>query len=153
MSSTSASAVEQGNCQSRGRWRGCGRSSRAHWSGFNIAAMVLGFVIFWPIGLVVLGWILSGRNVQELPGAVRHLWSTVFDRNGDSQAGGFGNSVFRDYQQTQYDRISEIKEEIKARSRRFSEFRSDAKRRADQEEFDRFMASSPDNGKVHHADK
>ena len=53
------------------------------------------------------------------------------------------NVVFNEYQQTQYDRIREIKEEIKSRANRFSEFRMDAKRRADQEEFNRFMASGP----------
>jgi len=158
-SSTSGSTVEQGNYAPWGRWKNCGsgsgegraRGHRAQWSGFNIAAMVLGFVFFWPIGLIVLGWILSGRHVQELPGAVRQLWFTVFDKRGNSS--GSGNCVFHDYQQTQYDRIREIKEEIKARSHRFSEFRSDAKRRADQEEFDRFMASSPSSGTVSRDDQ
>ena len=152
MSTTSGSAVEQGSQAPWSYWKGCAQRSgngacgtgRARWSGVNIAAMVLGFVFFWPIGLIVLGWILSGRNVQELPGAVRHLWSTLFDKSGDSVAGG--NVVFHEYQQTQYDRIREIKEEIKARTQRFNEFRSDAKRRADQEEFDRFMSSSPNSG-------
>ena len=44
--------------------------------------------------------------------------------------------------QTQYDRIREIKAEIKERSRRCDDFRADAKR-ADQEAFNQFMASSP----------
>ena len=57
------------------------------------------------------------------------------------------NSVFDEFQQTQYDRIAEIKEEIKERSRRFSEFRFDVKRRAEQEEFSQFMASHPDTDK------
>ena len=160
MSSTSGSAVGQGSYAPWSYWRGCGRGAgegrgrahRARWSGFNIAAMVLGFVVFWPIGLIVLGWILSGRHVQELPGAIRQLWSTVFDKSGDS-ADNSGNSVFHDYQQTQYDRIREIKEEIKSRSHRFSDFRSDTKRRADQEEFDRFMASSPGSGNVGRVDQ
>lgn len=160
MSSTSGSAVEQGNSAPWSSWAGCSRKSsfgrngqhRARWSGFNIAAMVLGFIFFWPVGLVVLGWILSGRNVQELPEAVRHLWSKIFERGSDS-ADQFGNSVFNDYQQTQYDRIREIKEEIKSRAQRFGEFRSEAKRRADQEEFDRFMASSPTAGGADRAEQ
>ena len=159
MSSSSGSAVEQGSYVPWSHWKGCGRgagegrgrSDRAKWSSFNIAAMVLGFVFFWPIGLIVLGWILSGRHVQELPGAIRQLWSTVFDKSDDSVSNS-GNSVFHDYQQTQYDRIREIKEEIKVRSHRFGEFRSNAKRRADQEEFDQFMASSPGSGSADRAD-
>ncbi len=53
------------------------------------------------------------------------------------------NVVFSEYQQTQYDRIREIKDEIKSRSKRFNDFRASAKRRADQEEFNQFMADSP----------
>ena len=53
------------------------------------------------------------------------------------------NVVFNEYQQTQYDRVNEIKEEIKVRAKRFYEFRSDAKRRADAEEFNNFMSNSP----------
>ena len=51
--------------------------------------------------------------------------------------------MFNAFQQTQYDRIAEIKEEIRERSRRFTEYRADAQRRADEEEFNRFMANSP----------
>ena len=59
------------------------------------------------------------------------------------EASGTGNQVFNEYQQTQFDRIREIKDEIKERARRFADFRSDAKRRADEEEFRRFMDDSP----------
>lgn len=142
MSSTNGNTVGHRSGQS---WSACGghwgRSAR--WSGVNIAAMVVGFVFFWPVGLVVLFWILSGRNVQELPGAVREQWGRLFSGNSEYREyrAGSDNVVFNDYQQTQYDRIREIKEEIKSRARRFGEFRMDARRRADQEEFDRFMAN------------
>ena len=66
-----------------------------------------------------------------------------FKRGGGRAAQGSDNEIFNEYQQTQYDRISEIKEEIRTRARRFAEFRSDAKRRADEEEFRRFMDDSP----------
>jgi len=104
--------------------------------------MVLSFVFFWPIGLVVLFWIMSGRNVQELPGAVKAKWHEF---TGAAQGFGdrSGNSVFNDFQQTQYDRINEIKDEIKTRAERFKEFKADAQKRADQDEFNRFMANSP----------
>ena len=123
--------------------REAGRSGR--WTTINIAAMVVGFVLFWPVGLVVLFWIYSGRDVQDLPGAVREQWGRMF--NGTQRTSGDSdNVVFNDYQQTQYDRIREIKEEIKSRARRFGEFRMDARRRADQEEFDRFMANGSKTG-------
>jgi len=116
---------------------GSGWGKRGNWSGFNIAAMVVGFVFFWPIGLVILYWIIKGNDVRTLPAAVREKW-TIF--SGGSRS---GNVIFEEYQQTQYDRIREIKEEIRERGHRFANFREDAQRRADQEEFNRFMASSP----------
>ena len=120
-----------------------GRCSKGRWTPMNIAAMVLGFVCFWPVGLLVLFWILSGRNVQDLPEAVREKWQQFFGDTSNKRRGSSDNIVFDEYQQTQYDRINEIREEIKARHARFQAFRMDAKRRADEEEFNRFMASKP----------
>lgn len=109
--------------------------------------MVMGFVIFWPIGLFILFWIITGRNVRDLPEGVQDMWNKI--------TGGWGtksrvssdqtsnNTVFNEYQQTQHDRIREIHEEIKERSSRFQDFREDAKRRADEEEFNRFMNQAP----------
>lgn len=125
---------------SHGNFKGCGKG---HWSGANIFAMVLGFVIFPPLGLVVLFWTLAGHPIQELPEAVRNKWQQFKSSGGKAGHGHSDNVVFNEYQQTQYDRIREIKEEIGNRAERFKTFRSDAKRRADQEEFDRFMSDSP----------
>ena len=41
------------------RWRRGG----SRWTPFEIVAMVLGFIVFWPIGLAVLGYkFWQGRN-------------------------------------------------------------------------------------------
>ena len=130
-----------------GRGYGKGSCSKANWSPLNIAAMVFAFVLFWPIGLFVLYWNISGRDARDLPGAVKEKWSSMFNRNSSSResAGSTShNSVFEEFQQTQYDRITEIKEEIKERAKRFNEYRSDAKRREEEEEFNKFMANRPD---------
>lgn len=133
-----------GSQSHRESWGGCGGrlTSRANWSGINIAAMVVGFVFFWPIGLFVLYWILTGRDARDIPAAAKEKWTSMFGQRGKTGA-DIDNVVFHDYQQTQYDRIREIKDEIKERAQRFADFRRDAKRRADQEEFNQFMASSP----------
>jgi len=133
-----------------GRGYGKGSCSKGNWSPLNIGAMVVGFVLFWPIGLLVLYWNISGRDARDLPGAVKQKWSSLFNRTGTKQedfSATAHNTVFEEFQQTQYDRIAEIKEEIKERARRFNEFRSDAKRRAEEEEFNKFMASNPDKEK------
>ncbi len=51
------------------------------------------------------------------------------------------NEIFDEYQQTQYDRVRELKDEIKNRARNFRVFKTDAKRREDEVEFNAFMSS------------
>ncbi len=145
MSLSSGSSVEhsgQSSC-SFGPFFGSERSQKAQWSGSNIAILVLSLVLFWPVGLVVLYWIMTGRNAVDLPRAVKETVSGLWGSSGHRDRNT--NVVFDEYQQTQYDRIKEIKDEIRARSRRFEEFRHSAKRRADEEEFNQFMASAPDS--------
>ena len=126
------------------------------WSAPNVLGVVVGFVVFGPLGLFVLGWVLSGREVLALPGAARRAWHALFGGpDGDGLFGGAGrapfaersrtgNVVFDDYQRTQHERIREIRQEIAMRSRRFAEFRTAARRHADEAEFERFMASAPE---------
>ena len=122
------------------RGRACNGSK---WSGTNIIAMVLGFVFFWPIGLLVLFWILTGRNAVDLPAAIKAKWKALrsgadIDLNFKFESSS-DNVVFNEYQQTQYDKIREIKHEISERSKRFSNWREDAQRRVDEAEFEAFM--------------
>ena len=123
--------------------KGC--CTKGNWSGFNIAVMVIGFVLFWPVGLLILYWNITGRNLKDLPGAVQEKWSAMFNGSWSSSKGNDNmkgvNSIFDEFQQTQYDRITEIKDEIKNRARSFKDFRSNAKRRADEAEFKEFMSS------------
>lgn len=122
-----------------------------NWSAANIAAMVIGFVVFWPVGLLILFWNISGRDIRDLPAMIRRKWSAVFGGttgvNGRYAYSSSENSVFDEYQDTQYDRIKEIKEEIKHRAERFREFRSNARRRAEEKEFNDFMSSNPGHEK------
>lgn len=151
MSTTSTPTVGPAD---RHCWKtGSGHDARqSNWSAINILTMVVGFVIFWPLGLFMIYWIVTGRHASELPAASRRLWSRL---SGLWSSGGFRftghdsvetshNAVFDRFQQTQYDRISEIRDEINERARRFAEFRAQARERSDAEEFNQFMASSPE---------
>ena len=146
MTSTSNSADQRADTGKGGHSR-CKRSGDANWSGANIAAMVVGFMLFWPIGLFMLFWILIGQDVRSLPETIRQQWSKVvgfWDGNSCQRAQhSTENVVFNEFQQTQYERIREIKEELKERARRFRDFRANSRRRADEEEFNRFMNDAP----------
>ena len=145
MTSADNTINNMGNSKSRySRKRGfCGKGScrKGNWSGLNIAAMVIGFVLFWPLGLVVLYWNISGRNIQDLPPAIQEKWNMMFNGVKKHKDSDGDNSVFDEFQQTQYDRIHEIKEEIKTRASNFRNFKSAAKRKADEAEFKEFMSS------------
>ena len=144
--STTINMSDDDNFSSNHR-RGYGKRSwrKGKWSTMNIAAMVLGFVFFWPAGLFLLFWIISGRNVKELPHAIQNLWNKVFSGSERPMKGSTDNSIFNEFQQTQFDRIREIKDEIKDRAQRFGDFRTDAKRKADEDEFKNFMANRQTN--------
>lgn len=120
---------------------------RGKWTPTNIIALIFAFILAWPIGLFILFWILTGRHVGELFSMVKSFLVKNFGTADEFQctegASFSDNVIFNEYQQTQYDRVKEIKEEIKERKHRFRNFRSEAKRRADQEEFDNFMSNGP----------
>lgn len=146
MSSSSTATHEQSSYKMHMSCNGA--SKCGNWSGINIAAMVLGFVFFWPVGLIILFWILTGNHVKDLPQAIRYHWSNLsgYWRATDGFSNGKSdNVVFNEYQQTQYDRIHELKEEIKSRAQRFKDYRANAKRHADEEEFNQFMSDGPNN--------
>lgn len=138
------SPINKGTSASRMKNYSEGRCG-GNWSVINIAAMVTAFVFFWPLGLFMVYWICTGRDATELPGKVRELVNQF--RGKEFVAGSSAdNVVFYEYQQTQYDRIREIKAEIGERSNRFKAFRDEQKRKKDQDEFNLFMTLSPAKG-------
>ena len=149
MSSTNGSTIDSSGQKSyRHSYNRSGKGccAKGNWSPLNIATMVVGFVLFWPVGLVVLYWNIAGRNVKDLPQAVQEKWTDLTqgglfnNMSNSSHDNGSDNSVFNEFQQTQYDRIREIKDEIKNRARNFRDYRADTKRREDESEFRDFMA-------------
>ena len=128
----------QGHC-----FNGKSACGGGHWSAANITAMVVGFIIFAPLGFVVLVWSILGYPIQDLPNWVREKWNRYVVGSVARPIKDYENVVFKDYQQTQYDRIREIKEEIRKRAEAFGNFRANAQRRKDQQEFDDFMANKP----------
>lgn len=147
MSSSSNSSYTQSSNRLWSKCRQHGGKKCGNWSGINITAMIIGFVVFWPVGLLIMFSNMSGRDVKDLPQEIRGKWSSLtanWSRNESFSRSDYSdNDVFNEYQQTQYDRIHEIKEEIKARSRSFREFRENLRRRANEDEFNRFMSGNP----------
>ena len=49
--------------------------SRGRWTALNIVLMIIGFAVFWPLGLAMLAWIIWGDEIgakaEELKGQFR----------------------------------------------------------------------------------
>lgn len=105
------------------------------WGGFEIAAMVLGFVLFWPIGLAILFWMLwnkrNGRET-ELPSWVPRIGPLTRTT---------GNSAFEDWKRTELERLEEEHRKLAAAQAEFQGFLDQLKRAKDREEFDSFMTA------------
>lgn len=129
----------------------CGRLTRNPWSVWEIAAMVAGFVVFWPLGLLAL--FLKWKNGEMWRGAseAKAPWSELkMPRFGDFSAwttrkasfghSASGNHAFDDHRRETLQRLEEERRKLDEEQRAFHEFVDKLRRAKDQDEFDRFMA-------------
>ena len=116
--------------------------NEAKWTPLHIVSIIVGFIIFWPLGLFLLIWVGMGREVGELAGMIQSGFQNL--ANWTRQQSHSGNRVFDEFQQTQLDRIDEIREEIKDRRGAFQQFKEDRDRKAEEREFEEFMRKKPE---------
>ena len=105
---------------------------RPAWTPLTIALMVIGFVVFWPLGLAMLAYILWGDRFEDFLADVRGN----VRRAG---AGNSGNFAFDDYRQREIARLEEERRRLDEEREEFTEFLRNLRRAKDQDEFDRFM--------------
>ena len=101
-----------------------------------IVVMVLGFILFWPIGLAILAYMIwSGRmGFWRHCGPGRWHYTTPQERRAKQHAGpSSGNHAFDEYREETLRRLEEEQEAFKA----FLERLRHAK---DKAQFDQFMA-------------
>ena len=114
-----------------------------------IALMAVSFIIWWPIGLATLAFILWSRRMgcghhsrmawQEQ----RERWREARDewramrRGGYSSARSSGNRAFDDYR-------SETLRRLEDEQKEFSDFLERLRRAKDKAEFDQFMSGRKD---------
>lgn len=110
-----------------------------------ITLMILSFVVFWPAGLVVLGYMLwSGRMGCKSKGKVASYDSHGMNGRGSHRGPGrwyrpakfaatSGNSAFDDYREATLRRLEEEQDEFKG-------FLDQLRQARDKSEFDQFMA-------------
>lgn len=110
-----------------GSWRS---AADRRWHPVELAAMIVGFVLFWPIGLAVLAW-------KKFTGAPR---SARFDVVPPLRLTDSGNTAFEDYKQAEIARLEEERRRLVQAQVDFAVYLDRLKRARDRVEFDQFMA-------------
>ncbi|HWJ74039.1 DUF2852 domain-containing protein [Mesorhizobium sp. BR1-1-16] len=121
---------------------------RPGWTPLTIALMVLGFVVFWPLGLAMLAYIIWGDRLPEFRRSaegVRDDFKRSFGGCGSKRwnAGSSyqsGNSAFDAYRAAELKRLEEERRKLDSERAEFEAFMTNLRRARDQEEFDRFKA-------------
>ena len=124
---------------------------RPGWTPLTIALMVLGFVVFWPLGLAMLAYILWGDRIPEFRrGAegMKNDFKRSFGgcgawRSYNSQPSG--NAAFDEYRAAELRRLDEERRKLDGERAEFEAFVQNLRRARDQEEFDRFKADRDRN--------
>jgi hypothetical protein len=120
--------------------------------------MVLGFIVFWPIGLAILGYKFWQRrsgaaDLQTVAsGAWRDARATVWNAANTSSRSwtsgpwsrGFGapstgNRAFDEWKGAELARLEAERQKLEDAHREFSDFLENVRKAKDREEFERFM--------------
>jgi hypothetical protein len=118
----------------RGRGNSCGFMT-GH--PLETAAIILGFIVFWPIGLGLLALKLWRRKAEYWNNPA---WASAW-RGPGFDWGRSGNSVFDDWKHSELERLEEERRKLADAERDFAFFLDQLRRAKDREEFDRFMAA------------
>lgn len=119
----------------------------------ELIAMILGFIVFWPIGLAILFWKIAGR--PRLPILTRVLPDGAFEPPADTsreRGDGHrpsGNSAFEAYRRAELERLEAERRKLAAEEQAFADFLAELKQARDREEFDRFIEERR-AGRLHH---
>jgi hypothetical protein len=113
------------------------------WTVLNVGLMLLGFILYWPLGLAMLGWMIFGERIQDWWARNREapFAGLVGDnvRQWQPWQGSSGNAAFDAYRRETLDRLEAERRRLEDEQRAFGEFLQNLRRARDQEEFNRFM--------------
>ncbi len=100
-----------------------------------IALMVLGFIVFWPLGLILLAYLIWSGKMMCCIGRLAPWKNAGFKRWHTPYRGSnsTGNAAFDEYREATLRRLEEERRE-------FAQFLERLRRAKDQDEFDRFMS-------------
>lgn len=124
---------------------------RPDWTPATIALMVLGFVVFWPLGLAMLAYILFGEKLKTFKKDANDTvdgMCSAFKRGGrrSNWTHRTGNVAFDDWREAELARLEEERRTLDEMREEFDTYVRELRRAKDQEEFDRFMRDRKNGG-------
>jgi hypothetical protein len=129
--------------------RRCGNwMNKKPWSIYEIGAVLGGFAVFWPLGLLALfikmkkGELWKGASEMETPWK---NWQNPVQGFGDFSKSwkpnyATGNAAFDDYRKAALEKLEAERRKLDEERAHFDEFLAKLRRAKDQEAFERFMA-------------
>ncbi len=126
-------------------------SLRPAFTPLTIALMVIGFVVAWPLGLVMLAYMLWGDRIPEIR---RHFEGMSAARSNEKAEKAFfrpawnasasgsresGNTAFDEYRAAELKRLDEERTRLEEERKEFESYVRNLRQARDKQEFDRFM--------------
>jgi hypothetical protein len=105
--------------------------------------MIVGFAVFWPLGLAMLAWIIWGDEIGRRTEEFKGQFKSFTDRAASYRPGPFrdtGNIAFDEYREQELKRLDEERRKLEEMRAEFETFVKDLRRVKDREDFDRFMS-------------
>jgi hypothetical protein len=128
---------------------------KPQWGPLTIALMVLGFVVWWPLGLAMLAYILWGEvfggSAEKAEGWVNRQkawcggWQNARHNGYRGWQHSSGNAAFDEYRAEQLRRLEEERKRLDEEVQAFHEYMRNLRMARDREEFDRFMNERRNN--------
>ncbi len=115
------------------------------WHPMWIVAMILGFIFWWPLGLIILGIAIGSRKMGCWSGRGYDRWQDRMQEKMDhmrakmdsfGQGRSWGSSGNRAFDEYRTETLHRLEEE----QREFREFLQRLRQAKDKAEFDQFMA-------------
>jgi hypothetical protein len=132
------------------RWAGWGGHPLRGW---RLPVMILGFILWWPVGLALLAFFFLWRPAMACNAAPwTATWTAPWKARMRDEAqrwsgpASTGNVAFDEYRANVLARLEEERRQLDAQAAEFGDFVKQLRRAKDQEEFERFMQSRERKG-------
>jgi len=115
---------------------------RPAWTPVTIAMMIIGFMIYWPLGLAMIAYIVWGDRLDGMKDDLNRATDKVSETfKSTTSASRTGNAAFDEWREVELTRLEEERQKLNESVREFEEYQRELRRAKDADEFETFMKS------------